>query len=121
MTPDQRKAHERLTSSLPVTSHIRMTGEEKRGPTDKSIEKGFSKRSTKSPWNKRQLTGETMNKTYIIRHRQNAEIERLIEAKSRRAVEGLVLQDYSIEEVTRANASEAIALGAKGIKVEKMD
>ena len=62
-----------------------------------------------------------MNKTYIIRHRQGAEVPRLIEAKSRRVAEGVVLQDYSIEEVTRKNAQEAIQLGADGIKLEKAD
>lgn len=61
-----------------------------------------------------------MNKTYIIRHRQSAEVPRLIECKSRRVAEGIVLQDYSIEEVTRKNAQEAIQLGADGIKLEKL-
>ena len=60
-------------------------------------------------------------KTYIIKHRQNAEIERIIQAKSRRRVENAVLEDYSIEQVQASNASEAIELGRKGIKTEILE
>ena len=62
-----------------------------------------------------------MIRTYIVKHIQGAEVTRLIEAKSRRVAEGVVLQDYSIEEVTRKNAQEAIQLGADGIKLERTD
>jgi len=62
-----------------------------------------------------------MIRTYIVRHRQGAEVTRLIEARSRRVVEGIVLQDYEIEAVGQRNANEAMALAASGIKLEKAD
>jgi len=62
-----------------------------------------------------------MNKTYIVKHKQGAEVTRLIEARSRRVVEGIVLQDYEIEAVGQRNANEAMSLAASGIKLEKAD
>ena len=59
------------------------------------------------------------DKLFIVKRKDSSDIERLIEAKSRRVVEGVVLEDYSIEAVTGHNAGELARLAAKGIKVEK--
>ena len=60
-------------------------------------------------------------RTFIVKHRSNAEVERIIEAKSRRAVENAILEDYSIEGVKGANVGEALRLQAKGIRPEKLE
>lgn len=60
-------------------------------------------------------------KLFIIRRRDNSEVERLIEAKTRGRVENLILEDYDVSAVKGTNAAEALALQAKGIKVEKVE
>jgi len=62
-----------------------------------------------------------MNKLFIIRHRKSAEVERLVEAKTRGRVENLILEDYEVEAVKGTNAGLALELQAKGIKVEKVE
>lgn len=60
-------------------------------------------------------------KLFIIRHKKGAEVERLVEAKTRGRVEGSILEDYSIEPVKGSNAAEALALQAKGVKTERIE
>ena len=61
------------------------------------------------------------NKLFIIRRTSSAKNERLIEARSRRRVEGAILQDYEIVAVKGTNASEALAMQAKGVGTEKLE
>jgi len=58
------------------------------------------------------------SKLYIVRHVNNAEVARLIEAKTRGRVENAILEDYVIEAVKGTNATAALKLQSEGVKTE---
>jgi len=60
-------------------------------------------------------------KTFIVKHTKGAEVARIIEAKSRRAVENAILEDYDIQGVNGRNVGEVMRLTRAGVKAEKIE